>query len=105
MNTVHFQSRRLWCGFQGEGETCFMLPMISNMAELIWVNLSGIIEDSAKNDLAKQIFAKIKKIKKLQYLGSPVFLVATHAKAKQNRQARDNYGQKSTALGTPWSST
>ena len=64
------------------------------MAELIWVNLSGIIEDSAKNDLAKQIFAKIKKIKKLQYLGSPVFLVATHAKAKQNRQVQDNMVSK-----------
>ena len=33
-------------------------------------------------------------------MGSPVF-VTTHAKAKQNRQTQDNYGQKSSALGTP----
>ena len=33
--------------------------MISNMAEPIWVKLSGITEDSAQDDLAKEIFKKI----------------------------------------------
>ena len=29
------------------------------MAEPIWVKVSGIIEDSAQNDLAKEIFGKL----------------------------------------------
>ena len=32
---------------------------------------------------------------------SDVNPLTTYAKAKQNRQAQDNYGQKSSALGTP----
>ena len=36
--------------------------MLSNMAEPIGVKLSGIIEDSAQNDLAKDFFEKILKI-------------------------------------------
>ena len=45
-------------GHQGEGQSCCMLPMISNMAEPIWVKLSGIIEHSAENDLLKDFFGK-----------------------------------------------
>ena len=52
------QSRRLWWG---EGESCCQVPKISNMADPIWVKLSGIIVDSAENDLAKEFFGKIEK--------------------------------------------
>ena len=55
------QSRRLRYGFQGGGKSCRMDPMIFNMAEPIWVNLSGITEDSAQNDLTKEIFKKKEK--------------------------------------------
>ena len=37
-----------------------MDPMISNMAKPTWVKLSGITEDSAQDELAKEIFKKIK---------------------------------------------
>ena len=47
------QSRRLRYG-SGGGKSCRLFPTISNMAGPIWVKLSGMIADSAENDLAKE---------------------------------------------------
>ena len=40
------------------------------MAEPIWVKLSGIIEDGAENDLAKEFFKKLKYKKLVKLLGN-----------------------------------
>ena len=52
---LYYQSRRLRYG-SGGGESCSSLPMISNMAEPIWVKLLGIVEDMVESDLAKEFF-------------------------------------------------
>ena len=58
-------------GLQRGGESYCSDSMISNVAELIWVNFSGIIKKNVQSFFAKEFFWKIKKFDLLE---SPVCL-------------------------------
>ena len=47
-------------GFQGAGKSCYLSPMISNMAETILFKISRIVEGSTQNDLAEEFLEKMK---------------------------------------------
>ena len=44
--------------FQGVGKSSSLIPMISKMAEPIWVKLSGLIKYMVESVLAKEFFKK-----------------------------------------------
>ena len=66
------------------------------MAEPIWVKLSGIIEDSAENDLAKE-----RKNKRVIIFGQPCISGPYTCKGKTKQAGSELYGQKGLALASP----
>ena len=45
---------------QGVGKSWCLFPMISNMAEPIWLKLLGVIKYMVESDLMKEFFNKLK---------------------------------------------